>query len=340
MKTDDFDFELPDEQIAQYPPEERGTCRLLHLNKNSGQIQHKNMKDLPDLIEEGSVIVLNDSKVRKVRLFAKSKISGGKIEVFLLKRINDTTWEAMVSKSKKQKVGKEYIFNDGMEAVIEKDLGTNQRLLKFSSEVTSQWLDSNGHIPLPPYIKRDDNNDDALRYQSIFAKEDGSAAAPTASLHFTEEIIDSLKAKGVEVEFITLHVGLGTFAPVRTDNIEDHEMHSEEYYISKKTASILNKAKDEGRKIIAVGTTALRTLESAWKDNSIKSGWDSTSIFIYPGYKFKVVDKLFTNFHTPQSTLLMLVSALSSKKMIMDSYEEAIKKGYMFFSYGDAMFID
>lgn len=336
MKIRDFSFNLPPEQIAQHPPEQRGTAKLMVMNRESGQVSHKNMQDFPDLIEPGTLVIFNNSRVRKARVYAYSE-HGGKVEFFLLKSLEDNLWLCMVSKAKKQKTGKKFSFPGDVDAVIEEEVTSNHRKVRFSSSINDDYLDIHGHIPLPPYIKREDSEDDSERYQSVFSKETGSVAAPTASLHFTDEILSRLKEKGIDTAFITLHVGLGTFEPVRTESILDHEMHEEQFFVSNETADKVELAVKEGRPILAVGTTSVRTLESAWIDGKLQRGENSTDIFIYPGYKFKVVNRMFTNFHTPESTLLVLVSAFAGKNHIDEAYKEAVEKGYMFFSYGDAM---
>lgn len=339
MKTSRFYFELPEELIAQRPPVKRGTCKLLSLNRETLEITHHHMPDFASLIPSNALVVFNDTRVRKVRLFAESKTTGGKVEIFLLKHLSGDRWECLLSKAKKQKVGKEYLLPGGIEALVESQTEDNHRILKFSKNLSDDYLDKWGHIPLPPYIKRPDEQQDHLRYQTVFAKETGSAAAPTASLHFTPGILEEVKEKGIEICFVTLHVGLGTFAPVRSESILDHKMHQEEFHISEETAGAIEKAKAEKRPVIAVGTTSLRALESAWDGKSLSRGWQSTDIFIYPGYEFNVVNGLFTNFHTPESTLLMLVSAFAGEDVIKKAYQEAIEKRYMFFSYGDSMLI-
>ena len=336
MKIRDFSFNLPPEQIAQYPPEVRGTAKLLVLDRKTGEISHKNMQDFPDIVEPGTLVVCNNSRVRKARVFGFSE-NGGKVEFFFLKPLESDAWLCMVSKAKKQKVGKTFTFPGDIEGVIEEAVSTNHRKVRFSKPIGDDWLDQHGHIPLPPYIKREDSKEDWERYQSVFSKETGSVAAPTASLHFTDEILARLEEKGIETAFVTLHVGLGTFEPVRTESILDHKMHSEQFSISDETADKVEKAVREGRPVLAVGTTSVRTLESAWKDGKLQRGESSTDIFIYPGYEFKVVNRMFTNFHTPESTLLVLVSAFAGKELIDKTYNEAVEKGYMFFSYGDAM---
>lgn len=291
-------------------------------------------------------MVFNDSKVRKARLYGTATDTGAKVEFLLLApavgQENPITgahsWITMTSKARRQKIGRNYEFPGGLKGriVAEKD---DEKIVQFESPVGDEYLDAFGHIPLPPYIKRGDESLDSDRYQTIYAKTTGSAACPTAGLHFTRAILDSIAAAGVSMEWVTLHVGLGTFLPVRVEEIEQHKMHEEWYSVSAKTAAAVNAAKREGRKVLAVGTTSLRTLESAWEPSGLRAGASSTSIFIYPGYRFKVVDELFTNFHTPKSTLLMLVSAFAGRELILDAYAEAVRDGYRFFSYGDAMLI-
>lgn len=339
MKISDYSFDLPKEQIAQYPPEVRGTANMMVLNRENETIMHKNMQDFADFVDENTLVVFNNSRVRKARLFGYSKETGGKVEFFMLSKKGEGLWEVMVSKAKRQKQGKEYTFDGGAEGTIVEEISTNHRLVQFNREVDEEYLDAHAHIPLPPYIKREDDNADSERYQSVFSKETGSVAAPTASLHFTDEILEKIRAKGADVAFVTLHVGLGTFAPVRTENLIEHEMHYEEYYISNECADKIEQAKREGKKILAVGTTSIRTLESAWKEDKLTRGIQETNLFIYPGYEFKVVDRVFTNFHTPESTLLVLVSAFAGKEYIDRAYKEAVDNQYMFFSYGDAMLI-
>ena len=338
MKIRDFSFNLPPEQIAQHPPKVRGTARLMVMDRKTGEFEHKNMQDFPDLVEPGTLVVFNNSRVRKARLFGFSE-HGGKVEFFFLKNLEKDLWLCMVSKAKKQKTGKTFDFPGGVKGTIEEEVSSNHRKVRFSSAVDDDYLDRYGHIPLPPYIKREDELEDAERYQSVFSKETGSVAAPTASLHFTDEILARLEEKGVETAFVTLHVGLGTFEPVRTESILDHKMHEEQFFISDECAEKVERAVKEGRPVLAVGTTSVRTLESAWENGRLRRGESRTDIFIYPGYEFKVVNRMFTNFHTPESTLLVLVSAFAGKDNIDRVYKEAVETGYMFFSYGDAMFI-
>ena len=339
MKTSDFNFELPEKLVAQYPPAERGQSRLLVMNRSSSRLEHRMVRDLPSIIESGTLMVFNNSRVRKARLFGVSEATGAKVEFLLLKRLDDFSWNVLSKRVKRKKTGSRFIFNDICgEIILPQEDGI--LTLRFDRPIDDNWLDLNGHIPLPPYIKREDKDDDAERYQTVYANEYGSAAAPTAGLHFTGELLEELARAGIESVFITLHVGLGTFLPVRTENVEEHQMHEETYFLDDESACRIEKAKREGRKILAVGTTSVRTLESAWLGNGkLKRGEGSTSIFIYPGYKFNVADALFTNFHTPQSSLLMLVSAFAGREFVLDSYKEAVKEGYRFFSYGDACLI-
>jgi S-adenosylmethionine:tRNA ribosyltransferase-isomerase len=353
MKTKDFFFDLPDELIAQYPPEERGQSRLLVLDRAGGSRSHHMAADLPGLLEPGSLLVFNNSRVRKARLLARSKSSGAAVEFLLIKKLPGETWRAFVSRSRRRRPGSRYaLMGPGGEEIAEAEitgLDGEFRLLRFDRTVTEAWLEQYGHIPLPPYIKRRDTPEDSERYQTVYAQrpESGgpsgaagrSAAAPTAGLHFTPELLAALEGRGMETAFITLHVGLGTFLPVRAEHIEDHVMHEEAFTIDEETAAKIERAKAEGRKIIAVGTTGVRALESAWDGGRLRRGEGSTAIFIYPGYKFRIVDAIFTNFHTPESTLLMLVSAFAGREFILESYAEAVREGYRFFSYGDAMLI-
>lgn len=339
MKISEYSFELPKEQIAQYPPEQRGTAKLLVLDRAKGSFDHKNMMDLPSFIDDNTIVVFNNSRVRKARLFGTINETGGKVEFFLLSKKGTGLWEVMVSKAKKQILNRKYTFEGGAKGEIVEMVSTNHRIVQFDQDIDDDYLDQHAHVPLPPYIKRGDDNADSERYQTVFSKEIGSCAAPTASLHFTDDIISEIKKRGGEVAFVTLHVGLGTFAPVRTEFLEDHDMHYEDFYISDESANIIEEGKRQGKKILAIGTTSIRTLESAWEGNRLKRGTQTTNLFIKPGYNFKVVDKVFTNFHTPESTLLVLVSTFATKQLIDKAYKEAVDSGYMFFSYGDAMLI-
>ena len=352
MKTNDFNFELPENLIAQYPKGERGQSRLMTLNRETGKRSHEKMPCLPEILcgknllgasGEKPLLVFNDTRVRKARLIGTSFQSGSQNEFLLLEKVEGGRWKALVRRAKRRKPGQRFVFfdetgNETTRAVITES-GGEYLVLDFESLIDDEWLDKYGHIPLPPYIKRKDDTSDASRYQTIYANSTGSAAAPTAGLHFTSEIFSALASREIDHVLLTLHVGLGTFLPVHCENIEDHLMHKEQFFITEDTADKIEKAKRDKRKIIAVGTTSLRALESAFCEQGIKRGQQNTSIFIYPGYKFKIVDALFTNFHTPLSTLLMLVCAFAGKELILESYGEAVKEGYRFFSYGDAMLI-
>lgn len=354
MKTDDFSFELPEELVAQFPPERRGESRLLVLDRASGRLEHAFVRDMAGYVEPGTLMVFNDSRVRKARIYGEALDTGARVEFLLLRRRGPDAWEASCTKMKRQRPGRRYRFPEGVEAEIVGPEGgappagggrDETRLIRFHPPIDEAYLERVGHIPLPPYIKREDAPSDAERYQTVYAREAGSAACPTAGLHFTDGILASLEAKGVERAYVTLHVGLGTFLPVRAEEIEGHAMHEEEYSVPEETVSAVSRAKAEGRPVLAVGTTSVRTLESAWREEGeegpagLRAGPGSTRIFIYPGYRFKAADRLFTNFHTPKSTLLMLVSAFAGRERILAAYEEAVRERYRFFSYGDAMLI-
>ena len=346
MKRTDFYFDLPAELIAQRPSAVRGQDRLMLLGRTSGAVAHHKMDDLPGLIDDGTLMVFNNSRVRRARLFGVKETTGREVEFMFLNQAafgEGCVWNTMVKNAKKQKAGMRYQFPDGSVATILEDAqnaGTEFRLLKFGFAITEEWFEKNGHIPLPPYIKREDEAADGERYQNVYADQTGSAACPTAGLHFTQEMLGRLSQKGVERVFVTLHVGLGTFLPVREDQIEDHKMHQEFYTIEADVAQKINQAKKDGRPILAVGTTSVRTLESAASEaGEVTAGTRGTSIFMYPGYKFKVVDQMFTNFHTPESTLIMLVSAFAGRENILAAYNEAVRERYRFFSYGDCMLI-
>ena len=345
MKLTDFDFDLPQDLIAQKPSGNRGDERLMLLDRKNGSVFHHQMNDLPDLIMPGTLMIFNNSKVRRARCYGIKETTGRNQEFMFLNQLDKEgfLWNTMVKSAKKQKNGMRYQFPDGTVAQIVDFPGnekTEFRALKFDFPLDEKWFEKNGHIPLPPYIKREDTEEDSERYQNVYAKETGSAACPTAGLHFTEEMLSCLAEKNIERDFVTLHVGLGTFLPVRESIIENHKMHEEVYTISESTAEKINKAKRDGRPILAVGTTSVRTLESSADEKGfVKSGTSSTRIFMYPGYKFKVVDQMFTNFHTPESTLIMLVSAFAGRENILNAYKNAVENRYRFFSYGDAMFI-
>ena len=340
MDVKDFDYYLPEELIAQDPLEDRSSSRLMVLDKETGEIQHKIFKDILDYLKPGDCLVLNNTKVIPARLFGVKEGTQAKIEILLLKRKENDIWETLVKPGKKAKPGTKIIFGDGLlvgEVIDVVEDGN--RLIQFSYErIFEEILDQLGQMPLPPYITH--TLKDKNRYQTVYAKYDGSAAAPTAGLHFTKELLEKVKAKGVDIAEVTLHVGLGTFRPVKVENVLDHHMHSEFYMVSAEAAEKINATKDRGGRVISVGTTSTRTLESAADESGrLKecSGW--TEIFIYPGYKFKLIDCLITNFHLPQSTLVMLVSALAGREHVLAAYEEAVKEKYRFFSFGDAMFI-
>lgn len=341
MDVNDFDFELPESLIAQTPLKDRTASRLMVLDKMTGDVKHRQFRQIVDELQEGDVIVLNDTRVLPARLIGTKEDTGASIEVLLLKETGSDQWETLVKPAKRVKVGTIVTFGDGrLEAECTEILEQGGRIFKFRYQgIFYEILDSLGQMPLPPYIT--ETLDDQSRYQTVFAKERGSAAAPTAGLHFTEEILQQIKDKGVGVEFITLHVGLGTFRPVSVDAIEEHTMHSEYYQVTEKAANAINEAKARGGNVIAIGTTSARTLETIASQNDGKivptSGW--TSIFIYPGYQFSILDGMLTNFHLPKSTLIMLISAMVSREYILAAYKEAVKEKYRFFSFGDAMFI-
>ncbi|MCU6703806.1 tRNA preQ1(34) S-adenosylmethionine ribosyltransferase-isomerase QueA [Muriventricola aceti] len=339
MKTSDFNFELPEELIAQTPLERRDSSRLLTLDKNTGAVGHHHFYDLPDFLRPGDCLVLNDSRVLPARLIGH-RPTGGTCEVLLLVDRGEGCWECLVRPGKKLRTGAQIIFGQGqLTATIERELEDGKRLVQFHYQgIFLEILEELGKMPLPPYIKAELENQE--RYQTVYSKVVGSAAAPTAGLHFTPELLDNIQEMGVKVCYVTLHVGLGTFRPVKAENIRDHEMHSEFCMISQETADIINQTKRNGGRVICVGTTSCRTIESfAAEDGTMtqRSGW--TNIFIYPGYRFKVLDALVTNFHLPQSTLIMLVSALAGREHVLNAYQEAVKEKYRFFSFGDAMFI-
>lgn len=340
MNKQDFYYDLPDELIAQTPREDRESSRLMVLDQKTGEIEHRNFKDILDYLNPGDCLVLNNTRVIPARIYGKRSNSGGKVEFLLLKQIEGNRWETLVKPGKKARVGDMITFGDGeLEAEVVDNGPEGSRIVEFKYEgVFEEILDKLGEMPLPHYIH--EKLEDRERYQTVFSEVKGSAAAPTAGLHFTNELIKIIEDKGIKVVYVTLHVGLGTFRPVKVDNILEHKMHSEYYNMSQETADIINATKLNGNKIISVGTTSTRTLESIADDNgmvSAKSGW--TEIFIYPGYKFKVVDKLITNFHLPESTLIMLVSALAGKENVMNAYKVAVKEKYKFFSLGDAMLL-
>ncbi len=336
MKTSNFSFKIPPELIAQHPAP-RGTSRLLVLDPVVGKTEHSMFSEIHRYIETDSLLVINDSKVRKSRLYGRSE-TGGRVEFLLTEHIEPGTWKGIVSKAKKQWVGKEFRFPENVLGTIAGEDG-NEKIITFSPPIGDDYVERVGEVPLPPYIKREALPEDREDYQTVYAAEYGSSAAPTAGLHFTESLLSSLETKGVEIKRVSLHVGTGTFLPIRTDEVEDHEMHSETFTIPEKTAEAVQKAKREGRRIIAVGTTTVRALESAYQGGKIAAGTRSTDLYIYPGYKFQAVDGMITNFHTPQSSLIVMVSAFAGEGMIKKAYAEALRGRYRFFSYGDAMFI-
>ena len=341
MKTSDFYYDLPEELIAQDPLPDRSSSRLMHLDKQTGEIVHTNFRHVLDYLNPGDCLVINDTRVIPARLYGSKVGTNAGIEILLLKRKENNILETLVKPGKKAKPGTKISFGDGLLIgevldVVEE----GNRLIQFSYEgIFEEILDQLGEMPLPPYITH--KLQDKERYQTVYAKHEGSAAAPTAGLHFTKELLEQIEEKGVKIAHVTLHVGLGTFRPVKVDDVEKHHMHSEFYVVEEDQAAMINEAKRTGHRVIAVGTTSCRTLESAADENGMlqaKSGW--TEIFIYPGYEFKIIDALITNFHLPESTLLMLVSALAGKEHILKAYEEAVKERYRFFSFGDAMMIE
>lgn len=340
MKTSDFYFELPQELIAQDPLEDRSSSRMMVLDRKTGKIEHRIFRDVIEYLDPGDCLVVNDTKVIPARLIGNKVDTDAKIEVLLLKRKENDIWETLVKPGKKAKIGTEISFGEGLlKAKVVDIVEEGNRLIQFSYEgIFEEILDRLGQMPLPPYITH--QLKDKNRYQTVYAKHEGSAAAPTAGLHFTPELLEQIKEKGIQIAHVTLHVGLGTFRPVKVEDVTQHHMHSEFYVVEEEQARIINETKRSGHKVIAVGTTSCRTLESATNEEGVLipgSGW--TEIFIYPGYQFKLIDRLITNFHLPESTLLMLVSALAGKETILHAYEEAVKERYRFFSFGDAMMI-
>ena len=340
MKTSDFYFDLPEELIAQVPILDRSSSKLMVLDKETGEISHKIFKDIIDYLNPGDCLVLNNTRVIPARLIGSKEGTGGKIEFLLLKRNEDDTWETLVKPGKRAKIGTRFSFGEGKLIAEVVGMGDDgARIVKFEYEgIFEEVLDELGNMPLPPYIT--ERLEERERYQTVYSKHNGSAAAPTAGLHFTDELLEKIKEKGVDLAFVTLHVGLGTFRPVKVDDVLEHDMHSEYYMVTQEAADKINRAKENGHRVITVGTTSTRTIESVADENGRMkeaSGW--TKIFIYPGYKFKVVDNLITNFHLPESTLIMLVSSLAGKEHVLNAYNEAVKERYRFFSFGDAMFI-
>lgn len=339
METKDFYYDLPEELIAQHPIDKRDESRLMVLDRKTGKVEHMIFHDIINLLHEGDVLVANDSKVIPARLFGNRSGKEEKIEVLLISQTEEDTWKTLVKPGKKMKIGSEIEFGHGLLRAVVVDIDDDGvRYIKFKYDgIFLEILNELGKMPLPPYIK--ERLEDKDRYQTVYAKNLGSAAAPTAGLHFTKELLKELEDKGVKIVYLTLHVGLGTFRPVKVTDVEKHKMHSEFYNLSEEASETINKAKKEGRRVIAVGTTTVRTLETIAAKGEIKASHGWTDIFIYPGFEYKAVDALITNFHLPESTLIMLVSAFASKEMILNAYAEAVKERYRFFSFGDAMFI-
>lgn len=340
MKTSDFYFDLPEELIAQHPADQRDHSRLMHLNRETGEVEHKHFYDVIDLLEPGDLLVLNNSRVIPARLIGEREDTHSPIEFLLLKQKDLDVWEILVRPGKHAKIGKRFVFGGGLlKAEVIDIVEEGNRIVKFEHEGNIyNVLDEIGQMPLPPYIT--EKLADKERYQTVYSDPIGSAAAPTAGLHFTEELLDKIRAKGIKTAFVTLHVGLGTFRPVKVEDFENHIMHTEHYMLPEETAKLINETKASGHRVIAVGTTSCRTLESvASKFGEIKADDDDTSIFIYPGYKFKVLDGLITNFHLPESTLIMLVSAFAGYENVMNAYKTAVEERYRFFSFGDSMAI-
>lgn len=347
MRIDDFDYQLPEGLIAQRPSEKRDICRLMVVNRQKKSVDHKHFYDILDYLHEGDCLVLNNSKVLPARLFGVKEGTGAKVEFLLIKRIEGDKWETMVRPGKRLKPGDRVTFGDHFSADILDYSEDGTRIVEFDYEgIFMERLEELGKMPLPPYIDRESTADDKDMYQTVYCKEEGSVAAPTAGLHFTEELLKKAEAKGVRLAYVTLHVGIGTFRPVKCENVEDHHMHFEEYFVDEETTNVINDTILKGGRIVSVGTTSTRTLESAaYLDEKsgrylVKAGAGSTGIFIYPGYTFKVVEALITNFHLPKSTLLMLISALYDREKILEAYEIAVQEKYRFFSYGDAMLIE
>ncbi len=351
MHINDFDYELPEELIAQKPQKDRDKCRLMVLRRSDNSIEHRHFFDILEYLKEGDCLLLNDSKVIPARLYGIKEGTGARVEFLLIKRIEGDTWETMVRPGKRLKPGDSVLFSDEEGKKLRAEIldygedGT--RIVKMESDgILMERLEEIGSMPLPPYISRPSNDEDKDDYQTVYCHEEGSVAAPTAGLHFTTELLEKAREKGVKIAFVTLHVGIGTFRPVKCETIEDHHMHFEEYSVSEETAEIVNETVLSGGRVISVGTTSTRTAESAacFDEKSgkylLKAGSGSTDIFIYPGYEFKIIESLITNFHLPKSTLMMLVSALYDREHILKAYDEAVREEYRFFSYGDAMFIE
>ena len=340
MKKSDFYFDLPKELIAQTPLDQRDQSKMMHINKNTGAVEHRHFYELPDMLHEGDCLVLNDSRVLPARLIG-TRPTGGNVEVLLLRDLGDSKWECLTKPGKKTRTGTEIAFGNGqLKCEVIEVLDNGNRIVKFQYDgIFLEILESLGKMPLPPYIKEE--LEDSERYQTVYSRELGSAAAPTAGLHFTNDILDKIREKGVNIAYVTLHVGLGTFRPVKEENIEQHDMHSEFCMIPQESADMINETKNRGGRIISVGTTSCRTLESFADENGfVKAVSDWTNIFIYPGYRFKCVDALITNFHLPESTLIMLVAAMTGRESILNAYKIAVNERYRFFSFGDCCFIE
>lgn len=344
MNINEFDYHLPQELIAQKPADRRDGSRLMAVHRDSGKVEHRHFYDILEYLNSGDCLVLNNSKVLPARLFGEKEQTGAKVEFLLIKRIEGDVWETMVRPGKRLKPGDTVAFSPSFKAEIVDYGQDGTRLARFRYEgIFMERLEELGKMPLPPYIERASDEEDSERYQTVYCKEEGSVAAPTAGLHFTEELLEQAEKKGVQIAYVTLHVGIGTFRPVKCENIEDHQMHFEEYEVTRETADRINRVKRAGGRIISVGTTSTRTLESAavLKDGryEVRAGSGSTGIFIYPGYEFKMIDSLITNFHLPKSTLLMLISAFYDREKILEIYDIAVQEKYRFFSYGDAMLL-
>jgi S-adenosylmethionine:tRNA ribosyltransferase-isomerase len=337
VKTSRFSFDLPPELIAQEPAPDREAARLLVLDRATGRVEHSSVRDLAAGIEPGTLLVLNDTRVRKARLIGETA-AGRRVELLLLERRDDGFWNVLTGGLRRRELGQPIRLPEDVAASLVGAEG-GERVVRFDPPVDEAYLERRGHVPLPPYIRRADTGADAERYQTVFARQTGSAAAPTAGLHFTGRLLSELEAKGARIAYVTLHVGLGTFLPIRSEDIEGHLMHEEAYTISAAARAAVEVAKAEGRKVLAVGTTVVRTLESAWNGAGLREGEGRTRLFITPGYRFQVVDRLFTNFHTPGSSLLVLVSAFAGLDRILEAYRQAVELRYRFFSYGDAMLI-
>ncbi|NCB76416.1 MAG: tRNA preQ1(34) S-adenosylmethionine ribosyltransferase-isomerase QueA [Negativicutes bacterium] len=338
MNVQDFDYYLPEELIAQTPLAQRDASRLMVLPRQQGACSHRHFFELPSLLRKGDLLVFNDTRVIPARLRGRKRDTGAKVEVFLLKRLDLDRWETLVRPGRKLRPGTEVVFSDELSAVIEDTTEFGGRIVRFCWQgVFEEILQRLGEVPLPPYIH--EKLPDPERYQTVYARENGSAAAPTAGLHFTPELLSQLREQGIQTAYVTLHVGLGTFRPVAVESIQDHVMHSEQYAISAETAALVNETRRQGGRVIAVGTTAVRTLETAGQSGQLQPCSGFTNIFIYPGYEYKIIDGLITNFHLPKSTLLMLVSALAGRERVLAAYKEAVEQRYRFFSFGDAMFI-